>query len=267
MSAPIIDPTRSILGFLEGQEFEFQPYASGDPYIWFCTGALPPGLTFHSDTGLISGAATVSGVWVLRLQAQNYDGTSADGIVTIGIQPGPKPRNGRPTILVEINTGAIYVPGPDGGWLPVIDEDNKAYPALWLKRGDNEPILVQFANGDAYADLPLTSLKLTVKHTEPERVIGEFGGLASASKMKRIPGSRPELLRYAIVGQMIGSALDSALDDEEADDGTFFYGLADIEWQMPNDLDIGPETLIRTSNTFVVGCERDMDRNPTVATP
>lgn len=260
MAIPVIDPTRSILGFLEHQSFQFQPYASGDPYLWTASG-LPDGVTLNSGTGRLSGSVAVSGVWEVQLNAINYDGTSADAVVTIGIQPGPKGRFGYPTLLVETNTGAVFIPGPDGDWKPVIDEKGKATPALWLKRGDVPPIFVQFANADAYADLALTSLKLTVKHYETESVLLTVGGLASASKMLRVASGRPDQLHYVMVDPIVSTPLKDALEEEADEDGTFFYALAEIEWRMPNTTGIGPSTIIRTSNTFVIGIERDLN-NP-----
>ncbi|MEQ1862004.1 MAG: Ig domain-containing protein [Chthoniobacteraceae bacterium] len=260
MPIPVIDPTRSILGFLENQQFEFQPYATGDPYLWTASG-LPDGLALNSSTGLISGSVEISGVWEAQLNAINYDGTSADAVVTIGIQPGPKGRFGCPTLLVETNTGAVFMPGPEGKWQPVIDDKGKVTPALWLKRGDIPPIIVQFANADAYADLALTSLKLTVKHHETEAVILTVGGLASANKMLRVGASRPDLVHYVMVDPIVSTPLKDALEEESDEDGTYFYGLAEIEWRVANAIGIGPATIVRTSNTFVVGCERDLN-NP-----
>lgn len=128
------------------------------------------------------------------------------------------------------------------------------------KRGDIPPIFVQFAN----ADLPLTSLRLTVKHHGIEAVLLTIGGLASEGKMLRVGSSRPDGVHYILLDPIVSAPLKDALEEEEDDDGTYFYGLAEIEWRMPNDTGlatIAKPTIVRTSNTFVAGCERDLN-NP-----
>jgi len=70
MSAPIINPNQSVLGYLQHQRFSFQPYASGSP-TWWTSSVLPDGITLNPYTGLISGAARWPGVYVFSLQASN----------------------------------------------------------------------------------------------------------------------------------------------------------------------------------------------------
>lgn len=65
---PVVNPLQSVLGYLQHQKFEFQPYATNNPTWWTCS-ALPQGISMDPTTGLISGAATWPGVYVFSVQA------------------------------------------------------------------------------------------------------------------------------------------------------------------------------------------------------
>jgi type VI secretion system secreted protein VgrG len=81
-----------------GTEYEFDVEASGTPESSFTVveGALPPGLTLDSDTGVISGTPTTPGSYDVTIEADNGDSVtdSADytiDIVAAAVVPSPSP--------------------------------------------------------------------------------------------------------------------------------------------------------------------------------
>src|SRR5207302_11350065 len=86
MAAPVINTTTSVLGYKQYEEWEYQPWASNTPTSW-SSSTLPPGLAINGSTGLISGAATLAGVFIVGIIATNADGDSAPVNLTIGIEP------------------------------------------------------------------------------------------------------------------------------------------------------------------------------------
>ena len=82
---PVISPIQSVLGYLQWQAFEFQMTATHSPTLWFCT-PIAPGLLLDDTTGTILGAATVPGVYVFSVQAQNAAGLSDPVTFVMGIE-------------------------------------------------------------------------------------------------------------------------------------------------------------------------------------
>ena len=114
MPTPVINPTQSVLGYLQHQKFEFQPYATGSP-TWWTSSALPDGISIDPETGLISGAAKWPGVYVFSVQA-----TATPKIQptqqTIVIQTMPVGEGGNYSLVAHNPSGgtiSIIVPGPE----------------------------------------------------------------------------------------------------------------------------------------------------------
>ena len=104
MAIPVISNTTSVLGFRKKQEFAYQPYASNTPTSWAATG-LPTGVTINTTTGLISGAATIPGVYVVSLTASNATGPSTPHQIAIGIEDGPLNDSIGIELNVDVRTG------------------------------------------------------------------------------------------------------------------------------------------------------------------
>src|SRR5271155_3886254 len=135
MSAPTISSTTSILQFLPYESWQYQPVAENDPTPRNCT-PLPPGMTFDPATGLISGAATAPGVYVINLTATNGDGTSAALQIAIGIQAS----NGEAMVdSIDLNwdmeTGLVTCPAAAASAGTTLDDGTTEYqtPIAWLK--------------------------------------------------------------------------------------------------------------------------------------
>ena len=113
MSVPVINPTQSVLGYLQHQRFEFQPFATNSP-TWWLASALPEGVSLDPETGLISGAANWPGVYVFSLQATATPKIPATQ-QTVVIQTMPVGEGGTYALKAYNPSGAyisIIVPGP-----------------------------------------------------------------------------------------------------------------------------------------------------------
>ena len=72
--------------------YNYQVIASGLPTSWALTGgALPPGLSFNSATGIVSGTPTTAGTYTVTVTATNANGTSSSVtlkfVVTLATAP------------------------------------------------------------------------------------------------------------------------------------------------------------------------------------
>ena len=114
MAIPSISPIQSVLGYLQHEHFEFQPFATNSP-TWWTVSALPAGISLDPETGLISGAATWPGVYVFSLQA-----TATPKVAplqqNIIIQTLPIGEGGSYSLVAHNPSGgtiSIIVPGPE----------------------------------------------------------------------------------------------------------------------------------------------------------
>ena len=114
MAVPVINPIQSVLGYLQHQKFEFQPYATGNP-VWWTSSILPEGISIDPETGLISGAAKWPGVYVFSVQASSTPKIPATQ-QTIVIQTMPVGEGGNYSLVAHNPSGgtiSIIVPGPE----------------------------------------------------------------------------------------------------------------------------------------------------------
>ncbi len=198
------------------------------------------------QTGRISGAAEVSGVWVIGLVASNADGDSAEVAFTIGIEPGALVPDSLPWLSVNVVTGAILVDGES-------PEKDAAY-ALAVKEGDDLLARISFVRGTTVQDISLDALRLVLKEYEPEAALV----VSTEAFEKQGTGTGANFLLHA---KFDGETLAGALSNYEEDGGTVFFALAEIEYTQVNAESVGPETLVRTSATFKIRIERDIADN------
>ncbi len=158
MAKPVIVNPQSVLGCLQWEEFEYQPFALNDPTEWTCS-PLPSGLSFDTATGRVSGAPTVGGVTDFGIIAINEDGVSDVAIFTMGVKPTTvRPPSTLLDAQWDITTGAVAFPGLANG-------------VLSKKSGDDFTILLAITKGGVVADLTLTALKCNVKYEEDEPAV------------------------------------------------------------------------------------------------
>lgn len=261
MSIPIIDPTQSVLGYRQWEYFEFQPYAAHTPTGWSSNNALPAGLSLNAATGKISGAAEVPGVWVLGLTASNADGNSAEQKFTIGVEPGALVPDSLPWLAVDVVTGKISVDGVaveplTAEVLAKLEAGGDYEPpcALGVKEGDDLLARVSFLRATTVQDINLDALRMVLKQYEPEAVLC----VSSETFEKQGTSTGTNFLLHS---RFDGSSLAGALSNYESDAGTFFYGIAEIEYTQVNSESVGPAVLVRSSATFLIRIERDLANN------
>ena len=268
MSAPVINTTTSVLGYKQWEAWEYQPYASGTPTSWACPN-LPAGLSLNASTGLISGAASVAGVFVCGLTATNGDGTSAPLVLTIGIEAANAAlTNSGYEVKIDVQTRTIEFIAASGGTSQTVEQTTVAggtttkttgsqtvgsnAPNLFAKENDSLLLWISFQKGGQNLDLDVHSLAIAIKEFEPDArvVLGDtwkkFGSGTGAY--------------YGLYAAISGTDLANALSNYESDGGTAFDGLAEIEWQEanPDHSDFGPEYFRFTTRDFRVSIARDM---------
>jgi hypothetical protein len=235
MARPIILTTSSILGYLQHQEFEFQPYAVNTPTAW-TSSVLPDGVTLDDETGLISGAAAKPGVYNVALRAENGDGTSDPVIFTFGIEASVADPDAN-VVDLELDLGTRQV-----------TRLGAAERFLYTAKLDDDVIFrIQMKRNGIPAAVTLTSLKVAIKELEPEAVLSEgddFDDLGEGVFLLYLP--------------VAGDPLKSALSNYEDDKATLFPAITEIEWVANNPLTVGPATVRGSSRHFEGQIVRDV---------
>ena len=236
---PVISTTTSVLGYKQWQEWEYQPYATNSPTSWACPN-LPAGLSINTTTGLISGAASVNGVFICGLTATNGDGTSAPLVLTIGIDAASAAlTNSGYEVKINVVTRQIEFVASGG-----------TAPKLFAKEGDSLLLWISFQKDGVNLDLDIGSLAVALKEFNPDSrlVLGDtwkkFGSGTGAY--------------YGLYASISGTALSAALSNYEADAGTAFDGLADIQWTEanPDHATFGPVDFQFTTKDFLLTVAR-----------
>jgi len=247
MAIPVINTTTSILAYKQWENWAYQPFATNSPTSW-SSGPLPHGLSLDAVTGKISGRGEVPGVYLVPLTATNADGASAPLVLTIGIEPASVTPDSKYEMAIDLSSGKV-------SHLNYSVQSASAQPSetplLSIKEDDDMLLRILFLKGGNVIDLDLTSLKFAVKELEPESVLV----LSTPTFEKQGSGSNAGFLLHV---KFDGDLLASSLSNYEEDGGTFFDGLAEIEWIQTNTETIGPVELRRSSATFRVRVERDL---------
>jgi hypothetical protein len=248
MAIPVISNTTSVLGYRKGQYFEYQMQATNTPTSWTGNG-LPSGMAI-SSTGLVSGAATAAGVYLVRVIATNGDGPSAPLELAMGIED----TNFNDGIGIEVNidlrSGAVSVPGitPSGS--------NGSQAVMFLKYGDKVFLDIGFLKGEELQTMAMASIVMNVREFDGETALVQSnGGLEIIGT-----SDRP---RYRILVDLDTPELLNALGNYQNDYQTTFDAIAEIEWRVDY-LEPGAlsDEVIRSSKTFRIAIDRDLVPNP-----
>jgi hypothetical protein len=248
MAIPVISNTTSVLGYRKGQYFEYQMQATNLPTSWTANG-LPSGMAI-SSTGLINGAATAAGVYLIKVIAANGDGPSAPLEVAMGIED----TNFNDGIGIEVNidlrSGAVSVPG-------ITPSSSQASQAImFLKYGDKVFLDIGFLKGEELQTMAMASIVMNIREFDGETVLVQSnGGLEIIGT-----SDRP---RYRILVDLDIPELLNALANYQADYQTTFDAIAEIEWRVDY-LEPGAlsDEVIRSSKTFRLAIDRDLVPNP-----
>lgn len=265
---PVINTTTNVLGYNQWQYWEYQPYATNNPTGWACPN-LPAGLSINSSTGKISGAAQVNGTFNCGLTATNGDGTSAPLVLTIGIDAANAAlTNSGYEVKINVQTREIEFIAASGGTSQTVEKTTVEAgtttkttgtqtvganaPELFAKENDSLLLWISFQKNGQNLDLDIQSLAIAIKEFDPDNrlVLGnawkKFGSGTGAY--------------YGLYASISGTDIMAALSNYEADGGTAFDGLAEIEWQEanPDHADFGPENFRFTTRNFRTLIARDM---------
>lgn len=259
MAIPVINTTTSILGFKQFEDWQYQPFATGlstGTITWTAVG-LPAGMAIDAGTGLIDGAATRAGVFIAGLNVNDsINGDAAPLALTIGIEPATGSLRSGADLFVDLQSGKVTL----AGVVVPPTTDNKPVALFSVKEDDDLLIYVQFRRGETVVDLgAITEMNFGLKELETEEVTTIGGGVDTTVDGTPFKVGADET--YILHVKFDGDKMAGALSNYEADTGTEFLALCELEWIEPNPTSgdrVGPATLRRTSQTFYVRVVRDL---------
>jgi len=242
MAIPVINPTTSILDYLQWEPWQYQPYATNTPTSWSIDPSAPTGMDFDAATGRISGACSTPGVYVFSLRAHNGDGASAPLVITTGIgASGSDQRAMVISVDIDVVTRRAVVNG-------VAAAATADYQHA-IKYNDDLIYSVRFFNGATRVDPPIVGLGWALKYAL------EDPPLATASYWRKTGYGLNA--SFAAHGRVQGGALRAALLDAQATQKTAdqsFIGSVEFEWLQANDGPdaVGPDPLRGSSQPMKV---------------
>lgn len=246
MPAPTIDTTTSVLGFRQGEGWQYQPATTNSPAptSWAWTG-LPPGVSANATTGKLTGPATAPGVFLARVTATNGDGTSTPVVVTIGIYGASYLDDGAVPINWDIRTNRVYPHGV-AEWQP-------GQAVIYAKSGDDVLLDIGFTadGGASFVPVGPALLKLGIKETDPQAALAVSPGIFETV-------GEWDQTRYRIIGTLTAASIRRALRSYESETGTYFDAYAELELQQVVSFDGESRTLIRSSQSFILRLVREI---------
>lgn len=203
--------------------------------------------------GFLTGAATVPGISLVRLLATNSTGDSAASVLfTIGIEPAAVVPDANFDLVWDFAANTIIAQTSSALNLTPAPRDT---PIMFVKGGDDLILRLRTTKGASVLDLGDIedgACKLVLKELEPDAKI-----IVSDASAKISSGDANSILIHAKIS---GDAIKAAFTNYEADGGTFFAALAEIELTYPNPgyFTGTPANLVRTSPTFRIQTEREL---------
>lgn len=234
MPAPTINTTTSVLGYKQFESWSYQPFATDSPTSW-SSSTLPAGMSFNTTTGLLSGACTSAGVFVVSITATNGTGTSAALTLTIGIEAAA---GASASTAVELNydlaTGAVTSTASGGSPPPA-------------KNNDTLLVFLYFKKGSTIVDPgTLDALKIALKSEDVETT-----PLAESTDWEKVAGTAPY---YRLILPLTSAALAAVIGDNEpstaGDVESNFNALAEISFTKEETVDSVHTNITVTSQNF-----------------
>jgi hypothetical protein len=249
MAAPVISATSSYLGFKRNESFAFQPAATGSPTTWAAT-TLPAGVTIDDETGLISGAIAEQGVYVFIVSAENGDGIGTREF-TIGISSANAgtavASEAAIDLVIDVVTRKVRLGLPGEAGEPVTPE------TLSVKFDDTVMFCIRFEKNGVQTDPDPSALAMVGKKYDPETIL--FESLA----FEQI--TEGDFAKYNLPVPFSGDPLKAALADEEADSGTKFNPLLEIEWKRTVTHNAADLDLVSSTRNFAAELVRELNPN------
>ena len=259
---PVISPIQSVLGYLQWQAFEFQMTAVPAATQWYCT-PIAPGLFFDDTNGTILGAATMPGVYVFTVQAENAAGLSAPVTFVMGIEASGfvQPSNvldlviELTTKIVSLASGTVTTDATAASSSTTTSSQPGTAtlsPLFWVKAGDDLLLNLRFLKNGVPAEVAVAGLGFALKELEPENILVESSAWTPV-------GAGPAA-SYRIYIHVDSDDLRGVLTNYEDDQATEFLALGEIEWTEHNTYapKIGPDLLRSSTRTFGVMLPRNL---------
>lgn len=201
---------------------------------------------------MTSTGETVQGVYVVIVTARNADGIGTREF-TIGITSGAATVAGSADTAIDLSLDVVsgLVTLGSSGASPLAPLPAQA-PAMlaWIKSGDTRMFAIRAYKDGARVDPNFTSLRMVFKEFEPEQVIVDSGAFEKVGSGATALWNLPVTVTPANV--------DPALSGYEADAGTGFTALTEIEWKRDVTHNAATLQIVGTSRTFQVALNRDM---------
>jgi hypothetical protein len=240
---PVIVSTQSVLGFAQWQAFAFQPGAINTPTAWVAS-SLPPGVSIDGASGLISGAASLPGVYVISVTCSNSAGSNT-ATFTIGIEAAA------PTLSTDLDVTWDLLANKvtlTSAITPAGDAGPQGAPLTLVKYGADLILSVTVQKAGSVLDLDITGVSnaftLSLKELEGDGVL-----VASDAFQKLGTGGDARYrVHVALAGDPLKGALSNYPDDKEEE----FAALCELILISNNPLSgtFGPSTLTLKSDTF-----------------
>ena len=258
----VLSNITSVLSLLQWRAFAFQPALTTDdltPTGWSASG-LPPGLSIHATTGLISGVPVEGGIFNARIRA--FSGlTTAVLDVVFGVELTSVSADSALDLWIDLVTRKVSVLEPVSTVKPTDAEVAEAKarlaagikePLFYAKSGSDLICTLRFMKDGAVVDLDLAALALWVKEVGGDAPILRSGG------WKKLGAG--EYSRFVFHLAVRSELLDAAFLSYEADAGTLFRALSEIEWvEARRWYPGGPVTQLRqTTGNFIMEIERSL---------
>lgn len=235
---------------LSGATFKLAATATG-PAMDFTTD-ISAGTIRRVSNGTISGYFETAGPKVVTVSATNSAPATGSREFVFGISPEIAPALSGSTSAewdfdvetreVTVARGAVV-----GAAAPAAGSTS---PLAWWKSGDVFIVRVRFRKNGIVVDPDATSLKLALKEIEPE------AGIDLSTNFVRI--GTGEASYCDLLVDLTDAAVVAALANYEADAGTFFEALTELQMEHSVTHNSATVTLRLTSRSFPVRLDRDM---------
>jgi hypothetical protein len=204
--------------------------------------------------GYLVGAATLPGISTVQLTATNGTGASTPPtLFTIGIEPAAVSPDSNVDLIWNFATNDIIAQLTSSLSLTPVGKDaaGLVIPQIFAKEDDDLIMRVRLVKNSSVLDLgDPVAMSLILKELEPDaQVVISDGAVRIGTG---------DATSYLIHAKLDGAILAASLTNYEADSGTFFTALAEIELTFVNPYAVGPTNLVRTSKTFGIQIERDL---------
>ena len=246
MPTPVINPTTSVLDYRQHEYWTFRPFATNEPDHWRIDPMAPPGMVFDPNTGGITGACLVPGVYVFAVRATKTVGDAIEVsdplVLTVGIEASAgDPSSLAVDVIVDLVTRNVMLSGVAASLT-----NNLTQHAV--KRGDDLIYNVSFQKGlVAAGPVPLELLSWSLKKSPDGDV------LATSDEWKQLTFGT--VTTYSVHAKLDGAAL---ADELEASTDQQFLGYGEFEWLQTNpDPNIGPNPLRGSSQALRVLVAKD----------